>query len=98
MRPGRDPGIPVVIEERHSDPLPRLGSQQICPQGVDRPIHFYYIGCTEENRPNDPTQGGERSQVRRKTARNPYTCSGLEHIQILTFYYEKHWQRSAMGM
>jgi hypothetical protein len=68
-----------VIEWHHSDPLRRLGSQQICPEGVDRPLPLSYIGTTGENRPNDPTQGGERSQVRRKTARNPYTCSGLEH-------------------
>jgi len=70
-----------VIKGYHLDPLRRLGSQQICPQGVDRPLLFSYISFTGENRPNGPTQGGEHSQVRRKTARNPYTCSGLEHIQ-----------------
>ena len=72
-----------MIKRHHSDPLQCLGSQQIYPQGVDRPIHFSYIGCTGENRPNDPTQGGERSQVRRKTARNTYTLLGFRaHIKL----------------
>jgi hypothetical protein len=64
--------------------LQRHGSQQIWAEGVDRPCHFLYSACTDENRPDDLTQGGERSQVRRKTARNPYTRSGLEHISTYT--------------
>ena len=54
--------IPVVIEGHHLDPRQRLGSQQVRAGEVDRPLHFLYSACTDENRPNDPTQGGERSQ------------------------------------
>ena len=31
-------------------------------RGVDRPLRLSYSACTDENRPNDLTQGGERSQ------------------------------------
>jgi len=63
----------VPIWGAYLNSLWHLESQLICPKGVDRAGPLLYNYLTSEIRPSDLDQGGMRSVVRRKTARNTYT-------------------------